>query len=55
MLHAVGGFGDIPNVHGTIVNNALIETRVDLAAGRLMPAEWLQPIATRGGLRNAAR
>ena len=50
-----GGFGDILNVHGMIVNNALIETRVDLAAGRLTAAEWLQPIGTRGGLRNAAR
>ena len=50
-----GGIGDIPNVHGTIVNNALIETCVDLAAGKLTVAEWLQPMATRGGLRNAAR
>ena len=50
-----GGFGDILNLHGTIVNNALIETRVDLAAGRLTTAEWLQPIGTRGGLRNVAR
>ena len=33
----------------------LIETRVDLAAGRLTAAEWLQPMATRGGLRIAAR
>ena len=40
---------------GTIVNNALIETRVDLAAGRLTVAEWLRPMATRGGLRNALR
>ena len=49
-----GGFCDTVNVHGTIVNNALIETRVDLAAGRLTTAEWLQPTAKRGGLRNAA-
>ena len=49
-----GGFGDIPNVHGTIVSNALIETRVDLAAGRLTAAVWLH-MATRGGLRNDAR
>ena len=38
-----------------IVNNVLIEARVDLAAGRLASVEWLQPAATRGGLRNAAR
>ena len=49
------GFGDIPDMHESIVNNALIEARVDLAAGRLTAAEWLQPMATRGGLRNAAR
>ena len=48
-------FADTVNVHGTIVNNALIETRVDLAAGRLTVAEWLRPMATRGGLRNATR
>ena len=41
------GFCDTINVHRTIVNNALIETRVDLAAGRLTAAEWLQPIARR--------
>ena len=50
-----GEFGDIPDMHESIVNNALIEARVDLAAGRLTAAEWLQPMATRGGLRNAAR
>ena len=49
-----GGFCDTVNVHRTIVDNALIETRVDLAAGRLTAAEWLQPISKRGGLRNAA-
>ena len=38
-----------------ILNNILIEARVDLAAGRLASVEWLQPAATRGGLRNAAR
>ena len=38
-----------------IVNNVLIEARVDLAAGRLASVEWLQPAATHGGLRNAAR
>ena len=57
MLHAVGGGGlyDIPGVHGSLVSDILIEARVDLAAGRLTSAEWLQPTATRGGLRNAAR
>ena len=38
-----------------IINNVLIEARVDLAAGRLASVEWLQPAATRGGLRNATR
>ena len=38
-----------------IINNVLIETRVDLVAGRLSSIEWLQPTATRGGLRNATR
>ena len=38
-----------------IINNVLIEARVDLAAGKLAGVEWLQPAATRGGLRNAAR
>ena len=55
MLHAVGGLGDIPSVHGSLVNEALIEAHVDVVAGRLTSAEWLQPTATRGGLRNAAR
>ena len=50
-----GGFGDIPDMHEWIVNSALIEARVDLAVGRLMAAEWLQPMATRGDLRNAVR
>ena len=50
-----GGFGDIPDMHESIVNKALIEARVDLAAGRLTAAEWLQPMATCGGLRKAAR
>ena len=49
-----GGFCDPVNVHRTIVNNALIETRVDLVAGRLTTAEVLQPTAKSGGLRNAA-
>ena len=38
-----------------IINNVLIEARVDLVAGRLASVEWLQPTATRGGLRNAIR
>ena len=46
---------DWPSVHGSLVSEVLIEARVDLAAGRLTSAEWLQPTATRGGLRNAAR
>ena len=36
-----------------IVNNVLIEARVDFAAGRLASVEWLQPTATRGGLKAA--
>ena len=36
-----------------IINNVLMEARVDLTAGRLASVEWLQPAATRGGLRNA--
>ena len=38
-----------------IINNVLIEARVDFVAGRLASVEWLQPTATRGGLRNAIR
>ena len=38
-----------------IINNVLIEARVDLAARRLASVEWLQPAATCGGLRNANR
>ena len=38
-----------------IINNVLIEACVDLVAGRLASVEWLQPAATRGGLRNATR
>ena len=51
-----GGLCDTPGagVRGTLVSDVLIEARVGLAAGRLTSAEWLQPIATRGGLRNAA-
>ena len=37
-----------------IINNVLIEARVELATGRLTSAEWLQPTARHGGLRNAA-
>ena len=57
MLRAVGGLCDTPGagVRGTLVSDILIEARVNLAAGRLTSAEWLQPTATRGGLRNAAR
>ena len=52
-----GGLCDTPGagVRGTLVSDILIEARVNLAAGRLTSAEWLQPTATRGGLRNAAR
>ena len=50
-----GGLCDIPGVHGSLVSEILIEARVDLAAGRLTSAEWLQPTATYGGLRIAAR
>ena len=38
-----------------IINNVLIETHVDLVAGRLSCIEWLRHTATRGGLRNAPR
>ena len=54
MLHAVGGLYDIPGVRGSLISDILIEARVDLAAGRLTSDEWLQPTATRGGLRNSA-
>ena len=50
-----GGLYDIPGVRGSLVSEILIEACVDLAAGRLTSAEWLQPTAMRGGLRNAAR
>ena len=38
-----------------IINSVLIQTRVDLVAGRLSFTEWLRPTAARGGLRNAPR
>ena len=41
-----GGLNDI-------VNDALIDTRVDLVAGRLSYTQWMLPTAKRGGLRNA--
>ena len=50
-----GGLYDIPGARGTLISEILIEAHVDLAAGRLTSAAWLQPTATRGGLRNAAR
>ena len=50
-----GGLCDTPGVHRNLVNDILIQARVDLAAGRLTLAEWLQPTATHGGLRDAAR
>ena len=36
-----------------IVNDTLIDTRVDLVAGRLLYTQWMLPTAKRGGLRNA--
>ena len=36
-----GGLCDIPSAHGSLVNNALIEACVDLAAGRLTSTECL--------------
>ena len=38
-----------------MVNDMLIETRVELVAGRLSCTEWMRPKAMRGGLRNARR
>ena len=38
-----------------IINSVLIQTRVDLVAGRLSCTEWLRPTAAQGGLRNATR
>ena len=38
-----------------MVNDVLIETRVEMVAGRLSRTDWLQPTTTRGGLRNARR
>ena len=38
-----------------MVNDVLIEARVELVAGRLSCTEWMRPKATRGGLRNARR
>ena len=43
-----GGLNDI-------VNDVLIDARVELVAGRLSYTEWMRPAATRGGLRNARR
>ena len=40
-----GGFSDM-------VNDMLIEARVELVAGRLSCTEWMRPTTTRGGLRN---
>ena len=50
-----GALYGIPGVRGSLISDILIEARVDLTAGRLTSAEWLQPTATRGGLRNPAR
>ena len=40
---------------GNMINNVLIDTRVQLAAGTLHSAAWLVPATTRGGLRNTRR
>ena len=40
---------------GNLISDILIDTRVQLAAGKLTSAEWLAPGATRGGLKHAAR
>ena len=38
-----------------MVNDVLIETRVEMVAGRLSRIGWLQPTTRRSGLRNARR
>ena len=38
-----------------MVNDVLIETRVEMVVGRLSRTDWLQPTTTCGGLRNARR
>ena len=43
-----GGLGDI-------VNDVLIDARVELVAGRLSYTEWMRPAATCSGLRKARR
>ena len=40
---------------GNLINDILIDTHVQLAAGKLRSAAWLVPETTRGGLRDTRR
>ena len=53
MLNAVGGLCDTASAisRGNLINDILIDTRVQLTAGKLRSAAWIVPETTRGGLR----
>ena len=53
----VGGLFDKTNAvsRGNLVNDILIDTRVQLTTGKLRSAAWLVPETLRGGLRNTRR
>ena len=52
-----GTLGDTSHTvsRGNLISDILIDTRVQLATGKLTSAEWLAPGATSGGLRHATR
>ena len=42
-------------IGGNLVSDVLIETRVQLVAGKLTAPRWLQPVGVRSGLRHNQR
>ena len=52
-----GGLCDTASAisRGNLINDILIDTRVQLTAGKLRSAAWLVPETTRGGLRDTRR
>ena len=52
-----GGLCDVSTttIGGSLVSDILIETRVQLVAGKLTAPRWLLPVCVRGGLRHDRR
>ena len=52
-----GGLCDVSTtgIGGSLVSDILIETRVQLVAGKLTAPRWLLPVRVRSGLRHTQR